>query len=104
MSKDKIPQNAEENESFMYKLASFIVDKRNLFFLLWIFAIIFSFFSRNWVKVEDDLTTYLPDSTETRQGLTLMDDEFITYGSASVMVSNITYYKAESISDAIENI
>ena len=104
LSKDKIPQNAEENESFMYKLASFIVDKRNLFFLLWIFAIIFSFFSRNWVKVEDDLTTYLPDSTETRQGLTLMDDEFITYGSASVMVSNITYDKAESISDAIENI
>lgn len=64
----------------------------------------FQLFSRNWVKVEDDLTTYLPDSTETRQGLTLMDDEFITYGSASVMVSNITYDKAESISDAIENI
>ena len=26
LSKDKIPQNAEENESFMYKLASVIVD------------------------------------------------------------------------------
>ena len=36
LSKDKIPQNAEENESFMYKLASFIVDKRNLFFLVFI--------------------------------------------------------------------
>ncbi len=54
----------------MEKLASFIVDKRNLFFLLYIFALIFSVIATGWVKVEDDITTYLPDTTETRQGLT----------------------------------
>ncbi|MDE7193493.1 MAG: MMPL family transporter, partial [Oscillospiraceae bacterium] len=88
----------------MYKIAAFIVDKRNLFFLLFIFALIFSVFSRNWVSVENDITQYLPESTETRQGLTLMNDEFVTYGSASVMVSNITYEKAEELKERLENI
>ena len=94
----------EENETFMYKLASFIVDKRNLVFLLWIFLLIFSIFASNWVKVENDITAYLPDSTETRRGLTLMDEQFTTYGTASVMVSNITYDKAEELAEQIEAI
>lgn len=88
----------------MEKLATFIVDKRNLFFLLYIFAIVFCFFSTNWVKVENDITTYLPEDTETRQGLTLMNDEFITYGTARVMVSNITYATGETLQDELEDI
>lgn len=104
MAKKISPAAADENESFMYKLATFIVDKRNLFFLLFIFAIIFCLFSRNWVKVENDITSYLPDSTETRQGLTLMDEEFVTYGTASVMISNITYDDAEKLSADISEV
>lgn len=83
----------------MEKLAAFIVDKRNLFFLLYTFAIIFCLFSTGWVKVENDITTYLPDSTETKLGLTLMNDEFVTYGSASVMVSNVSLKRAESLKE-----
>lgn len=88
----------------MEKLATFIVDKRNLFFLLYIFAIVFCFFSTGWVNVENDITTYLPEETETRQGLTLMNDEFVTYGSARVMVSNITYETAEQLKEDMEKI
>ena len=36
--------------------------------------------------------------TETRRGLTLMDEEFITLGSANIMVSNITYDAAYALS------
>ena len=98
--------NKEEKASGsgMEKLASFIVDRRNLFFLIYIFAILFSIFSTGWVQVENDITTYLPDDTETRQGLTIMNDNFITYGSARVMVSNIGYEKALSIKDELEEI
>ena len=74
----------------MEKLATFIVDKRNLFFLLYIFALVFCIFSTNWVNVENDITKYLPDSTETRRGLTVMDAQFVTYGTAKVMISNIS--------------
>lgn len=94
----------EENETFMYKLATFIVDKRNLIFLLWIFLLIFCVFSAGWVKVENDITSYLPETTETRQGLTVMEEEFTTYGTASVMVSNITYDEAEKLAEDIEAI
>ena len=90
--------------SAMEKVASFIVDRRNLFFLIYIFALIFSLFSMNWVKVENDITTYLPDTTETRQGLTVMNDNFITYGSARVMVSNVSYDKALELEEEIEDI
>ena len=83
----------------MEKLATFIVDKRNLFFLLYIFAIIFCCFSTGWVEVENDITTYLPNTTETRQGLTIMDNEFVTYGTAKVMISNISYERAEALVD-----
>src|SRR5699024_12338867 len=57
--------------SGMEKIAAFIVDKRNLFFLLYILALIFSVVASGWVKVENDITTYLPANTETRQGLTV---------------------------------
>ena len=88
----------------MEKLAAFIVDKRNLFFLLYIFALIFSIIASGWVKVENDITTYLPDTTETRQGLTVMNDNFVTYGTANVMVSNITYDTALDLQAQIEDI
>ena len=93
----------KEDESFMIKVATFIVDKRNLFFLIFGILIIFSLVSSSWVNVENSLSAYLPDSTETSKGLSRMDEEFITYGSAKVMVTNITYDTACDISDMIED-
>ena len=90
--------------SGMEKIATFIVDKRNLFFLLYAFALIFSVVATGWVKVENDITTYLPEDTETRQGLTVMNDNFVTYGTARVMVSNVTYETAENICSDLESI
>ena len=90
--------------SGMEKIATFIVDKRNLSFLLYAFALIFSIVATGWVKVENDITTYLPEDTETRQGLTVMNDNFVTYGTARVMVSNVTYETAENICSDLESI
>ena len=80
-----------DKPSFFEKLATAIVDRRNLIFFLYLCALIFSLFSQGWVKVCNDLTQYLPENTETRQGLTIMEDEFITYGTARIMLSNVTY-------------
>lgn len=94
----------KENNGFIHKIASFIVDRKSLFFLLYGFAIIFSCFSFQWVDVENDVTTYLPENTETRQGLTVMNDHFVTNASAKIMVSNITYDTAEDIYDMLKNV
>lgn len=97
-------ENNENKSSTMEKIASFIVDRRNLFFLIYIFAIVFSIFSIGWVNVENDITTYLPEETETRRGLTIMNDNFTTYGSARVMISNVSYDKAIELKDTLEEI
>ncbi len=88
----------------MEKAAAFIVDKRKAFYLVYIILIIFSLFSTNWVSVNNNITDYLAEETETRQGLTLMEDEFITYATAEVMVDNISYSDAEKLCDELKDI
>ena len=94
-------QREKNSETFMTKLARFIVDKRKAFYLIFIAAFLFSAASVNKVQVNNDITTYLPSDTETRRGLTIMDQEFVTLGSANIMVSNITYEAAEALSEEI---
>ena len=93
-----------KNNTFLQKLATFIVDKRSLFFLLYIFAAIFCVFSMNWVTVENDVTTYLPDGTETRLGIEAMNENFDSFATARVMVSNVTYETALEISDTLQKV
>lgn len=90
--------------NFMEKVAEFIVDKRNLFFLIYIFAAVFCFFSMNWTKVENDVTKYLSEETETRQGLETMNANFVTTADARIMVSNITYEDAKKLYDEITEV
>ena len=91
-------------KTFMERVASFIVDKRYLFLLIFVGLCIMSIFTSNSVRVDEDLTNYLPDDSETRQGLAIMEREFITYGDARVMVSNITYAKAEELASMLREV
>ncbi len=88
----------------MMKLATLIVDKRSLIFLIVIIGIIFSAVSMNWVDVENDLTAYLPADSSTKIGLDVMEREFITYGTASFMVGNISYEEAEALFEEIKSV
>lgn len=94
----------KKNSSFMEKMSAFIVNKRHLFFLLYAMAIVFCLFAMSWVEVENDVTTYLSEETETRQGLIAMNDNFVTFGTARVMVSNVTWEKACELQDMMEDI
>lgn len=94
----------KEHKSPMEVLAAFIVDKRNLIFFFYICAMIFSVFSQGWVNVENDITAYLPEDTETRQGLSIMEDELTTYGSARILVAHSSKELAEQLADRMEQI
>ena len=97
-------EKEKKDESFMIKLSTLIVDKRKGFYLIFIVLIIFSVIYMNKVKVNNDLTTYLPETTETRQGLDLMDQQFITYGTARIMVCNVTAQEAQKLADRLEQV
>lgn len=94
----------EKRESPIYKLARFIVDKRKAFYLVFLAACVFCAASISKVEVNNDITSYLPPETETRRGLSLMEEEFTTLGSARVMAANITYDQAALLAKALEGI
>lgn len=56
------------------------------------------------MQINSDITAFLPAETETRRGLSIMEAEFKAYGSARVMVSNISYDRAEQLAEEIERI
>lgn len=94
----------KKKENFWLTLAAFIVDKRKAIEILFVFAIIYSVLSVNKVQVNQDITSYLPPESETKRGLVVMEEEFVTYGSARIMVSNVTYDQAEGLMDRIEDV
>ena len=94
----------KRTESPMTKLSRFIVDKRKAFYLIFAATFVFCAASIHKVQINNDITSYLPTQTETRRGLTIMDEEFITLGSANVMVSNVTYQTALELSQKLEDI
>lgn len=95
-------EQEKKDGGVMIKVATFIVDKRNLFFLLFAIAIIFSAVASSWTAVENSLSEYLPETTETRQGLDIMENEFTTFGTAKVMIANLSYKQAEELGEKIE--
>ena len=94
----------KKDNNVMMKVAAAIVDKRNMVFLLLGIAIVFSLFARSWVEVENDLTAYLPSGSATKEGLDVMEEQFITYGSAQFMVANISYDEAEALCDTLREL
>ena len=94
----------KKTETPMTKLARFIVDKRKAFFLVFIAALIFCGASIHKVQINNDITSYLPPDTETRRGLTLMEEQFVTLGTADVMVSNVTYDTAAALAQRLKGV
>lgn len=94
----------QEKPTLFTRIATLIVDKRNLLFFCYVLAVVFSIVAMGWVSVENDLTAYLDEATETRKGLTIMEEEFTTFATANIMLSNITYDDAKEIADKIEEV
>lgn len=93
-----------QKKDIMHLISSAIISYRFIIIAAFLVAAVYCALSVGRVKTNPDLTAFLPASTETRRGLTIMEDEFITYASANVMVSNITYDTAEELADEIRNI
>ena len=88
----------------MRKLATFIVGKRKLIMILFAVAAVLSIFTSGLVKVNSDIYSFLPESTETRQALGVMDGEFTTFSTAKVMVRDIGYSDALALYQDIKNV
>ena len=90
-------QEEKKKGNLWLTVATFIVNKRKAIEILFVLAIIYSVLCINKVQVNQDITSYLPADSETRQGLSIMDEQFMTYGSAKVMLANVTFNQADSL-------
>ena len=88
----------------MHKVCELIVDKRSIIFLVIIIGVIFSIFSMGWVRVQNDLTSFLPDKSESKEGVDIMNEEFTLFGSAQIMIANISLDDAFEIRDKIAEV
>lgn len=95
---------SKHSVSFMHRVSEFIVDRRRLIFLVVIIAVVFSVFSMGWVEVQNDLTAFLPDRSDSKAGVDIMLNEFTLFGSAQIMVANISLDKAWELSERIGEI
>ena len=100
MGKDEDAPRAKP--SALERVAAFIVDKRKAFYLIYIGLAIFCVFSSGWVRVNNELTDYLSEDTETRRGLTLMEEQVVTYGSNRILVDNLPYAQALELAERLE--
>ncbi|MDE6201613.1 MAG: MMPL family transporter [Clostridiales bacterium] len=88
----------------MKKIAQFIVEKRLWLFFIFIAIIAYCIFGITRIQVEYDITSYLPDGTDTKKALTIMEDEFASLGSATVMVKKIDATAADGLAEQIRGI
>lgn len=88
----------------MQKIASFIVDKRVVILILFLFIIAYCVWGMGQVEVEYDITTYLPESTDTKRALAIMDEEFESFGTTTVMIKNVTFSEADSIYEQVKDL
>lgn len=102
--KNKDINEAEKNNDIMVKIATFIVDKRRAFYLIFGVLAVLCALSMTKVRVNNDISSYLPKKTETRMGLTLMDEEFVTYDTEKIMVTTITPEIAEKLKAKMEKV
>ena len=88
----------------MKKIAQFIVEKRLWLFFIFIAIIGYCIFGITRIRVEYDITTYLPEGTDTKKALTIMGEEFASLGTATVMVKNIDADSADGLAQQLRNI
>ncbi len=87
-----------------FDLPDFIIRNAKKIEKLFFALCIISFIMMPMVKVNYDLTKYLPESAPSKAGLDLMEEEFGYPGTARVMVDDVDLYEAKRIKNAIEDI
>ena len=80
----------------------FVIRKRKWIEKIFAVAVVLSIIALCFVRVNYDLSKYLPDDAASKAGLNVMDEEFGYPGTARVMVGDVSLYEAKLYKDRIE--
>jgi len=87
----------------MNRFSSFIVHKRYAVLALFLAIIVFSVFSIGWVHLEEDITAYLSDDSDSKICLNISNKEFSEYGSAYLLVKDIEDETCHELVTSVED-
>lgn len=85
-------------------LPEWIVRHRDKIMSVFIALAVVSVFCIPFIKVNYDLTAYLPDSMASKKAIDVMEEEFGYPGTARVMIENVTPYEAEIYKEMMEHV
>lgn len=93
-----------EKERSSFSMVDVIIHKRKLIGFMFGVLIAASVVCNFFVKVNYDLTKYLPESVESKQAINLMEEEFGYPGTARIMIEDVSIYQAKLYKAEIEKI
>lgn len=96
------PAGELEGERKKFRLPDFIIEKNRIIEKLFLIAVLISAVAAPFVEVNYDLTEYLPDTVQSKQGLDLMEEKFGYPGTARIMIDGVTLYQAKQYKDQLE--
>lgn len=91
-------------EKFLITLGNIITKYRYIFLAIFSILFVIGLINLNNVKINESLTDYLPEKTETKEGIKIMEKEYGTLTSIDVMIENVTKEEALSYYDKLQNI
>lgn len=86
------------------KLANFVVEKRKIIGFFFLIALVVSLILIPKVRINYDLSEYVPDSERAKQGMNITAEEFSMQGFARIMVNNVSLVEAKDYKTKIENV
>ncbi len=87
-----------------FDLPGFIIEKSRTIEKVFIIAVLISAMMAPFVDINYDLTEYLPDTVQSKEGLNKMEETFGYPGTARVMVKDVTLYEAKAYKDRLEQV
>ena len=88
----------------MRKFTDFIINKRYFILALFIILTIISAVLSSKVKINYDIARYLPNTSETRIGMDIMEDEFSETATLNLMFENLADNEKSEIKNNLESI
>ena len=86
------------------KAARLIIRSRWIIFVLFAAAALYCALSLGKVRLNGDLTAFLPEQSETRRAITAMSGEFASYGSFRAMAEDLSPDEAAALAGRIRQI
>lgn len=87
----------------MKKITDYIVEKRYFFVFFFLFLAVVSIMIQNKVTINNDITKYLPNTSEMKQGMSIMEEEFQdNRGTLNIMFKGLKEEEKEVIHKKLE--